>query len=74
MREASAKKWKYQIPGEYLKIEEVETQQGKVKVPVSVEKTDKKVIEKYNNIRHENKFKKIVDANGKRKKTEKLMS
>ena len=72
MREALAKKWKYKIPGEIVKIKEVETQQGKVKVPVSVEKTDKKVIEKYNKIRHENKFKKIVDANGKRKKTEKI--
>ena len=67
-----AKKRKYKIPGEIVKIEEVETPQGKVKVPVSVEKTAKKVIKKYDKIRRENKFKKIVDANEKRKKTEKI--
>ena len=71
MREALAKKWKYKIPGEIVKIEEVETPLGKVKVPVSVEKTAKKVIKKYNKIRRENKFKKIVDANEKRKKNKK---
>ena len=74
MREALAKKRKYKIPGEIVKIEEVETPQGKVKVPVSVEKTAKKVIKKYDKIRRENKFKKIVDANEKRKKQKKLMS
>ena len=72
MREALAKKRKYKIPGEIVKIEEVETPQGKVKVPVSVEKTAKKVIKKYDKIRRENKFKKIVDASEKRKKTEKI--
>ena len=44
MREALAKKRKYKMSGEIAKIEEVETPQGKVKVPVSVEKTAKKVI------------------------------
>ena len=39
-----AKKRKYKIPGKIVQIEEVETPQGKVKVPVSVEKTAKKVI------------------------------
>ena len=74
MREALAKKRKYKIPGEIVKIEEVEAPQGKVKVSVSVEKTAKKVIKKYNKITRENKFKKIVDANEKRKKkkTEKI--
>ena len=71
VRETLAKKWKYKITGETVKIKEVETQQGKVKVPVSVEKSSKKVIEKYDQIRHENKFKKIVDANKKRKKNRK---
>ena len=70
MREALSKKRKDEIPGEIVKIEEVETPQGKVKVPVSEEKTAKNVIKKYDKIRRENKFKKIVDANEKRKKTE----
>ena len=72
MREALVKKRKYKIPGEIVKIEKVETPQGKVKVPVSVEKTAKKVMKKCDKIRRENKFKKIVDANEKRKKTEKI--
>ena len=42
MREALAKKRKYKIHGEIVKIEEVKTPQGKVKVPVSVEKQLKK--------------------------------
>ena len=54
-REALAKKRKYKIPDEIVKIEEVETPQGKVKVPVSVEKTAKKVIKKYDKIRREKK-------------------
>ena len=44
------KKRKYKILGEIVKIEEVETPQRKVKVPVSAEKTAKKVIKKYNKI------------------------
>ena len=32
---------KYKIPGEIVKIEEVETPEGKIKVPVSIEKTEK---------------------------------
>ena len=39
------KKWetqkKYKIPGEIVKIEQVETPEGKIKVPVSIEKTKK---------------------------------
>ena len=50
-----AKKRKYKIPGKIVQIEEVETPQGKVKVPVSVEKTAKKVIKKYDKIRREKK-------------------
>ena len=52
----------------------METPQGKVKVPVSVEKTATKLIKKYDKIRRENKFKKIVDADEKiKKKQKKLM-
>ena len=68
MREALAKKWKYKIPGEIVKIEEVEIPQEKVKVPDSVEKTAKKLIKKYDKIGGETKFKNIVDANKKKKK------
>ena len=74
MREALPKKRKYKILGVIVKIEEVEPPQGKVKVPVSVERTVKKVIKKYDKIRRENKFKKMVDANEKRKKQKELMS
>ena len=75
MREALAKKRKYKIPGEIVKIEEVETPKGKGKVSVSVQKIAKKVIKKYDKVRRENKFRKIVDVNEKRKKKQKkLMS
>ena len=70
MREALAKKWKYKIPGEIIKIEEVEIPQEKVKVPDSVEKTAKKLIKKYDKIGGETKFKNIVDANKKKKKND----
>ena len=56
IREANARKQKYKIPGEIVRIEEVETPQGKVKVPVSVEKTFKKVIKKYDKIRRGKKI------------------
>ena len=75
LREANARKKKYKIPGEIVKIEEFETLQGKVKVPVSIEKsknTAKKIIKKYDKIRREKRFKKIVDVNKKRKKTQKI--
>ena len=39
LREANARKQKYKIPGEIVRIEKVETNQGEVKVPVSIEKT-----------------------------------
>ena len=32
---------KYKIPGEIVKTEEVETPEGKIKVPLSIEKTEK---------------------------------
>ena len=38
MREALAKKKKFKIPGEIVKIETIETPQGKVQVPVSIKK------------------------------------
>ena len=58
IREANAKKQKYKIPGEIVKIEEVETPQGQVKVLISIEKqkATKKVIKKYDKIRHEKKI------------------
>ena len=66
---------KYKIPGEIVKIEEVETPEGKIKVPVSIEKSKKaakKIIKKYDKIRQEKKFKKIVDTAEKKRKTEKI--
>ena len=66
---------KYKIPGEIVKIEEIETPEGKIKVPVSIEKSKKaakKIIKKYDKIRGEKKFKKIVDTMEKKKKQKKL--
>ena len=37
LREANARKRKYKLPGEIVTIETVETPQGEVKVPVSIE-------------------------------------
>ena len=58
IREANAKKQKYKIPGEIVRIEEVETPQGQVKVPISIEKQKaaKKVIKKYDKIGREKKI------------------
>ena len=74
IREANAKKNKYKIPGEIVTIETVKTPHGEVKVPVSIEKpkrsgkeATKNTIKKYNKIRREKTFKKIVDTNEKRK-------
>ena len=79
LREANAKKRKYKIPGEKVNIETVETTQGEVKVPVSVEKPKrsvkeaaKKFIKKFDKIRREKTFRKIVDANEKKKKTKNI--
>ena len=66
---------KYEIPGEVVKIEEIETPEGKIKVPVSIgksKKAAKKIIKKYDKIRREKKFKKIVDTMEKKRKTEKI--
>ena len=49
LREANARKRKYKLPGEIVTIETVETPQGEVKVPVSIEKpktSDKEVAKK----------------------------
>ena len=43
LREANARKKKYKIPGEIVTIKTVETPDGEVKIPVSVEKPDKEV-------------------------------
>ena len=63
LREANAWKKKYKKPGEIVRIETVETPQGKVKVPVSIEKPKesgkkaaKNIIKKYDKIRREKAF------------------
>ena len=75
MREALTKKKKYKLPGEIVRVEDVKTDQGTIKVPVSIEKpkssgkeTAKNIIKKYDKIRREKKFKKIVETNDKKKK------
>ena len=77
IREATARKNRYKLPGEIVRIEKVETNQGEVKFPVSIEKPKrsskeaaKKIIKKYDKIRWEKTFRKIVDANEKKNKTE----
>ena len=62
---------KYKIPGEIVKIEEVETPEGKIKVPVFIEKNKKAAKKKYDKIRLEKRFIKIVDTAEKKRKTEK---
>ena len=64
---------KYQV--RLLKLKRLKLQKEKKKVPVSIEKSKKaakKIIKKYDNIRRENKFKKIVDTVEKKRKTEKI--
>ena len=68
MRTALAEKNKYKLPGEIVKIENVKTDQGTVKVPVSIEKPKRSVkkvaknlIKKYGKIRREKKIKKLVE-------------
>ena len=77
MREALTKKKKYKLPGEIVRVEDVKTDQGTIKAPVSIEKpkrsgkeTAKNIIKKYDKIRREKKFKKIVETNDKKKKNE----
>ena len=79
IREANARINKYKIPGEIVRIEKVETNQGEVNAPVSIEKpkgsgkkATKKIIKKYDKIWQEKTFKKIVDANEKRKKNKNI--
>ena len=79
MREALAVKKKYKIPGEIVKVEDVKTDQGTIKVPVSIEKPKKSgkvaaklIIEKYDKIRWEKKFKKIVEAKEKKKENKNI--
>ena len=40
LREVNARKQKYKVPGEIIRIETVKTSQGQVKVPVSIEKSN----------------------------------
>ena len=77
--EATARKDRCKLPEEIVRIEKVETDQGEVKVPVSIEKPKrsgkeaaKKIIKKYDKIRWEKTFRKIVDVNEKKKKTENI--
>ena len=79
LREANAKKRKYKIPGDIVRIEKVETDQGEVNVSVSIEKpkksgkeTAKKIIKKYVKIRWEKTFKKIAEANERKKMNKNL--
>ena len=76
MREVLVAKKKYKIPGEIVIDEDVKTDQGTIKVPVSIEKPKrsgkeaaKKIIKKYDIITREKKFKKIVEVEEKRKKS-----
>ena len=65
IREANKRKNKFKLPGEIVKIETVETSQGDVKVPVSVEKPQssvraaEKITKNYNKLRRE-KAKKLA--------------
>ena len=78
MREALTKKKKYKLPGEIVRVEDVKTDQGTIKVPVSIEKPKRsgketaKNIKKYDKIRREKKFKKIVETNNKKKKNKNI--
>ena len=80
LREANTRKRKYKIPGEIVRIETVETPQGKVKVPVSIEKPKesgkkaaKNIIKKYDKIRCKKAFKKIIEANERKKKVKNIV-
>ena len=79
MREALTKKKKYKLPGEIVRVEDVKTDQGTIKVPVSIEKpkrsgkeTAKNIIKRYDKIRREKKFKKVVETNDKKKNNENI--
>ena len=74
-KKVMAKKNKFKIPGEIVKIENIDTPQGEIKVPVSVKKTKrsgkeatKKIVKKYDKIRREKKFKKLTDLQEKQRK------
>ena len=76
------KKNRYKLPGEIVKIETIETPQGQVKVPVSIEKSKrsgnkaaKHIIKKYDNLRREKKFNKLQTQrkNEKRERTLRLL-
>ena len=76
LREENVRKRKYKLPGEIVTIETIETPQGEVKVPVSIEKPKKsgkeaakKIIKIHNKIRREKTFREIAEANEKKKKT-----
>ena len=75
-----ANKRKFKLPGEIVRIETVETSQGDVKVPLSIEKPEssvraaKKVTKKFDKIRREKanrlaliKWKEIIEANPPKK-------
>ena len=77
IREAQARK-KFILPGEEVKIETIKSDDGEVKVPVPMEKPKefgkqaaKKIIKKYDKIRCEKAYQRLVDTHAKRKKTKK---
>ena len=77
MREALAKKKKYKL--NVVKTIDVKTDQGTIKVPVSIKKpkrsgkeAPKNIIKKYDKIRREKKFNKIIESNEKRKKNKNM--
>ena len=69
IRKANKRKNKFELPGEIVRIETVETSQGDVKVPVFVEKPQssvraaKKITKKYDKLRSE-KSKKLAQIKG----------
>ena len=77
IREAQARK-KFILPGEEVKIETIKTDDGEVKVQVPMEKPEefgkqaaKKIIKKYDKIRHEKAHQMLVDIREKKEKTKK---
>ena len=75
MRETPPRKKKYKITGEIVRVETAETPQGDIQVPVFIEKPKgtgkepaKRIIKKYDKIKLEKKYRKLIDANEKKKK------
>ena len=66
---------KYKIPGEIVKVEEVETPEGKIKVPISIEKSKKAAKKIKNMIKlEEKKCLKRLQIQWKRKEKQKKLT